>query len=130
VKSSPSQAALGEPVATDVGTLAQGRWGGAMSASEKAEAMQSIIAGEFEAIVASLTKSAEQELKRSSGFILDQMRVTVSQALRAAIDEQRNVLAMAESLGADAVRNLAQVERDKAEMLAGLVEGLAPQPGA
>jgi hypothetical protein len=28
------------------------------------------------------------------------------------------------------VRNLAQVERDKAEMLAGLVEGLAPQPGA
>jgi hypothetical protein len=124
VTSSPSLAALGEPVATDVGSLVQGRWGGVLAAPEKAEAMQAIVAGEFEAIAAKLADAAVAELRRSSGFILEQTRVTVSQALRSVIEEQRGVLALAAN-SAQALAARMQDERDAAEKMTNLAETLA-----
>jgi GTP-binding protein EngB required for normal cell division len=124
VTSSPSLAALGEPVATDVGSLVQGRWGGMLAAPEKTEAMQSIVAGEFEAIAAKLADAAAAELRRSSGFIVEQTRVTVAQALRSAIEEQRSVLALAGD-GPQALAARMQQEREAAENMTALAEPLA-----
>ena len=139
VQSTPSLAALGEPVATDIGGLIQDQWGGGpLSQAEKAETMRSILAAEFEAIVGKLAQSAEHELKRSSGFMLEQMRVTASRALRATIEDQQSLLtlAVASPDGADAavdreaVRSRAHAERDKANTLTELANDLAKAAAA
>ena len=122
MKSSPSLAALGEPVATDLSGLMQGRLGGVLTSPEKLEAIQSIVAGEFKAMVEKLTGAAEEELQRSSGFILDQMRATVSHALRTIIVDRQGLLALAL---ASSRGDPTQAEREKAAALARLSEDLA-----
>jgi hypothetical protein len=123
VASSPSLAALGDPVATDLGGLLQGQLSGTLSSPEKFEAMQSILATEFGAMVEKLSRSAQDELQRSTGFFLDQIGVTVRQALRTTIEDQRRLLAL--PAASDGVHGAAQAEREKAETLAKLSKELA-----
>ena len=128
VKSSPSLAALGEPVATDIGSVMQGQWGaGWLSPTEKADAMRAILTTEFEAIVGRLAQAAEDELHRSCGFMLEQIRMTVLQALRTAIEDQQSLLALAAGSleAADTMRRRARTERSKADTLGKLAEDLA-----
>ena len=126
VKSSPSMAALGDPVATDVSGLMQGRLGGALASQEKLDAMQAIVAAEFAAIAEKLTNSAGEELRRATGFILDQMRATLSHALRTIMVERQSLLALAAaSPQRDGLRRPSQAEQEKSAALARLSEELA-----
>lgn len=129
LKSSPSLTALGEPVASDLGGLLHGQWGvKPLSSPERAEELRSFIGAEFEAIVEKLAKAADDELVRTSVFILDHFRVNVSRALTAVIDERRSMLArLPDEQGGDLeeLRLWAESERFKAQMLNALAEDFA-----
>jgi GTP-binding protein EngB required for normal cell division len=122
LKSAPSLAALGEPVASDLGGLLHGQWGAKpLSSPDRAEEMRSFIADEFQAIVAKLAKSAEDELSRTLAFILDHFRVNVSRMLTAVIEERRVMVAQVPG-DAEGLRLWAESERFKAQILSALAE--------
>ncbi len=128
----PSLAALGEPVATDLGGLLQGRLEGARSDSgEHAARMQASIVAEFQAIAGRLVQAAGDELTRSTGFILDHFRVTAAHMLRSAIAARHGGDAAAEARqgglpSTEAAQNgapaSAQAYRGIAEQLASLTK--------
>lgn len=126
LKGSPSLAALGEPVATDV-SLLQGQLGGRSGASaQRVQAMRGMIRTGFEAIADKLAKAADDELSRTKAFILDHFRITVAHTLRMMIDEQRALLARLNSAPEGApLRRRAEAEQIEARTFAKLGESLA-----
>jgi hypothetical protein len=126
LKGSPSLAALGEPVATDVGLL-QGQWGGRTGASaQRVQVMRGMIQTGFEAIADKLTKAADEELSRTKDFILDHFRVTVAHTLKMMIDEQRALLARLSSAPEGApLRRRAEAEQNEARIFTKLAGNLA-----
>ncbi len=94
LKCSPSLAALGEPIATELGgpAYAASSWP-KLSSSEHNHQLLSLIKAEFDAIAEKLAQSAQEELERTTSFILDHFRSNVSHPLKLIIEQRRMLIA-------------------------------------
>jgi GTP-binding protein EngB required for normal cell division len=121
---SPSLTALGDPVATDLGSLVHGHWGGKPEAiAERTEEMRALIIAEFETIADKLAKSAKEELRATIAFILDHFHATALHTLERAITDQRALLT--ETLTHEGLRARAEDKRGRARIYEKLADSLA-----
>lgn len=88
VKCSPSLAPLGEPLSIEFGGAAyMSSW--ARLPVEERQRSLTVVEAEFIAIIARLAQSAEEELTRTTRFVLDHLRVNALHAVQITIDRRR-----------------------------------------
>jgi hypothetical protein len=92
LKCSPSLAALGEPIATELGGAYASSWA-KLSSSEQKRKVLGLIETEFAAVAEKLAQSGQEELERTTGFILDHFRSNISRPLRLVIEERQALIA-------------------------------------
>ncbi len=127
LRSAPSLAALGEPVATDLSLLRGPLGGQSQTSPQRVATMRNVIETGFESIAAKLVSAADEELQRTLSFILDHFRVTVSHTLRMIIDEQRILLSRLRgehAIGSAELRRRSEAEYDEAKTYARLADNL------
>ncbi len=93
LKCSPSLAALGEPIATEFAGLAHAPSWSKLATPEHRQRFLELIEAEFGAIVKRLARSGEEELDRTTAFILDHFRYNISHPLRLIIGERQALIA-------------------------------------
>ena len=92
LKCVPSLAALGEPIATEFAGSAYAPALAKLSSLEHKRQLLGVIEAEFGAIVEKLAQSAQQELDRTTSFILDHFRSNALHPLNLIIEQRRTLI--------------------------------------